>query len=496
MKPTLPLLLLLLIAACSHQHDHDHHHHDDAKLFLSAYGEHFEVFVEADPFAVGQNAAIAVHLTSLTDFKPVTEAGITASLITGNQGIRQRTETEVRPGIYRLVLQPGSAGHSRLVIDIRSGDLQETLETEPILVFDDAHEAIHSAEDAMADIPGAVVFTKEQSWAIDFATRKANRQVFGPVITTVGEVMADRDDETLLNARTGGMVSFAGKTLYPGLGVTANEVLLSITGGDLAEGNAALRYREAKNNYERAGADLRRMETLNTERIVSDRDLLQAQNAYRNAEAIYSNLRQHFTESGQVVLSPWGGYIKELYVTEGEYVHMGQPIARIARDRNLVIRAGVRQQFTGLLSNISQANIGLSGQQALALEHWQGEMISVGRSIDPATGMLPVHIRVPAAEGLLPGSLVDVYLKAETSQKVLVVPNTALIEEQGNYFVFVQNHPESFSKRQVQTGKTDGRLTEVAAGLQENERIVTRGAVMVRLAAASGDLDPHSGHVH
>ena len=78
----------------------------------------------------------------------------------------------------------------------------------------------------------------------------------------------------------------------------------------------------------------------------------------------------------------------------------------------------------------------------------------------------------------------------------VVVPNMSLIEEQGSYFVFVQLHPESFEKREVFAGITDGLHTEVLRGLKENERIVSRGTMLVKMAAASTELDPHSGHVH
>jgi hypothetical protein len=70
------------------------------------------------------------------------------------------------------------------------------------------------------------------------------------------------------------------------------------------------------------------------------------------------------------------------------------------------------------------------------------------------------------------------------------------MEEQGYYSVFVQLTPELFEKRGVTIGSTDGIRTEIKNGLAEGERIVTRGALLVKLAAVSNSLDPHAGHVH
>ena len=66
----------------------------------------------------------------------------------------------------------------------------------------------------------------------------------------------------------------------------------------------------------------------------------------------------------------------------------------------------------------------------------------------------------------------------------------------GSYSVYVNVEPEHFEKRQVKTGVTDGRMIEIRSGLEEGERIVTKGAVLVKLAAAGGRLDAHAGHVH
>ena len=66
----------------------------------------------------------------------------------------------------------------------------------------------------------------------------------------------------------------------------------------------------------------------------------------------------------------------------------------------------------------------------------------------------------------------------------------------GNYFVFVQVNPELFEKRQVKIGASDGVNTELKDGIQDGERLVTRGAVLIKLQQATGSVDPHSGHQH
>jgi membrane fusion protein, heavy metal efflux system len=499
------LAMAFVMVAChnhengDHTHDNDSghdHDHGEVKLFLSAYGEHFEVFAETDPFAKGSPSTILAHITHLADFKPLNAGRVTASLIVGNKGIRQALDTPERPGIYRFSLSPEETGTARLLITVNVGDIEEVLETASVYVYADAHEAIHQEEELMVEVPGATVFTKEQSWRVDFATSQVQKQTFGPVIKTTGLVLPSLGDETTLNAQTNGLIAFSGNMPYEGSMVAAGKPIMTISGGSLAESNAAVRYREARNNFERSKADHDRISLLVTEGILSERELLDARNAYLNAEATFENLRRHFSENGQSVTSPWSGYVKQLLVSEGQFVEMGQPIIRIARNREQIIRAEVQQQYAGAINMVKEVNISWGQDHTTTVTDLSANVLTIGQVLNPQTNMLPVSLLLKGSAIMLPGSLVNVYFKTSSANPVLVVPNTALIEEQGNFFVFVQIHPESFLKQQVKVGQTDGMLTEIASGLAGNERIVTKGSIMVKLAAASGNLDPHAGHVH
>jgi hypothetical protein len=110
--------------------------------------------------------------------------------------------------------------------------------------------------------------------------------------------------------------------------------------------------------------------------------------------------------------------------------------------------------------------------------------------------MIPVNLQIENKAGFVPGTLTEVFLKAVTNSNALTVPNGSLLEEQGIYYVFVQVNPELFEKREVSIGGTDGLRTEITKGISEHDRIVTSGAMQVKLAQATGALDPHSGHVH
>ena len=122
-------------------------------------------------------------------------------------------------------------------------------------------------------------------------------------------------------------------------------------------------------------------------------------------------------------------------------------------------------------------------------------ILSVGKSISAHHYLIPVVFEIDTQVDLLSGGFANVYLKAK-GKEALTVPESALTEEQGVFFVYVQITPELFEKRKVTVGSSDGQLRVILSGLNQEERIVTKGAILVKLASVSNSIDPHAGHVH
>ena len=77
----------------------------------------------------------------------------------------------------------------------------------------------------------------------------------------------------------------------------------------------------------------------------------------------------------------------------------------------------------------------------------------------------------------------------------LVIPYSSLIEEQGNYYAYVQTSGEGFQKRELELGVNDGIYVQILSGIKKNERVVTKGAYQIKLATMSGKMPAH-GHEH
>ncbi len=497
-------LLLLLVALCfalqcgkSIPAGADHETHgDEAKVQWTAYSEQFELFAEADLLVAGKEGEVLAHFTHLADFKPLRSGRITLTLTVDGQVVSAQQAQPVRPGIYEFSLVPGKAGRGKLSLRIEGQQVSDTIHLDGVEVYP-SEEAAHHALPAEPGGGLAVTFTKEKSWQVKFATRLPRQGEFGEVIKTVARVLPAQGDEAIVTAKANGVVRFHGEQVLEGKSLAAGQGLFSIAAGGVADNNSTVRFAEARNNFLRAKADYERANELARDRIVSEKELLKAKNEYDNAGAVFANLERNFGAGGQVVSSPISGFVKRVFVDNGQYVTTGQPVLIVAKNQRLLLRADVRQKHAPVLGSIVSATLRtLHDNRTYTLEQLNGRILSIGQSVNDDDFLIPVSLQIDHSGNLLPGGFVELCLKGRAGAATLSVPATAILEDQGSHYVFVQLHPESFVKREVRIGASDGLQTEILSGLTSADRLVSEGAIWVKLAQASGALDAHSGHVH
>lgn len=356
----------------------------------------------------------------------------------------------------------------------------------------------HDEEDHHHDVPAnSVKFTEEQSSIIDFATAEVSKEKFGRVIKTTAQVVSAAGDEQVAASRASGIVRFAEGDIVEGASVKKGQRLFTIESSGMADGNMNVRYQEAAANYQAAKAEYERKAELAKDRIVSQAELERSRAAYEGAKAAYDNLKGNFSPSGAVVCAPMSGYIKNIGVQNGGYVEAGQAVVTISQNKDLYLRAELSPRYYASLRNIKTANIELpDGGGVYTLEELKGAFVNYGKASDSQNPLIPVTFRIQNCGNIIAGSFVKLYIVSEAKEDVIAVDNGGIVEEMGNNFVFVKIAPELFEKRMVTLGGTDGKRTVVTSGLKEGEIVVTKGAMMVKMAQGASALDPHAGHVH
>ncbi len=355
----------------------------------------------------------------------------------------------------------------------------------------------HDEEHEQEAIPGAIAFTKAQASRINFSIEKPRYEPLGQVIRTTARIASDQADETIIAARTSGIVVLAGSPVAEGKIVNPGQVLFYVSGSGMADNNLSVKLAEAQSSFIKAESDYNRAQDLAQDKIVPEKQLQQSKSEYESAKALYESLYKNFSEKGQRVSSPSSGFIRQVFVSNGQYVETGQPLISVSKNKSLLLKADVPARYASLLPLIYTANIRKpNNPETYSLSDLNGKILSFGRAVNEDNLMIPVNFQIDNKAGFIPGGFIELFIKTKSEKPVLSVPQEAIIESQGVYFVFVEAAPEQYQKRQVKTGISDGIRTEIISGITENESVVGRGAVSVKLAEASGSLDPHAGHAH
>jgi RND family efflux transporter MFP subunit len=357
----------------------------------------------------------------------------------------------------------------------------------------------HSGEEVSGEKEeniNAIHFDVQQQGKIAFATELPKVELFGQVIQTTAQIQSSSSDEALIVARITGIVFVAGENYTEGQYVNSGQSLFSISGTGLAENNSNTRFVDVQKNYQKTDADYMRAKELIKEKIISEREFLQAKTDYEKAKAAYDNLSRHFSAQGQKVSAPFPGYVKQILVENGQFVEEGQALALVSKNKSLILKADVPLKYAGLLPLLASATVRSADKSIYTLEELNGKILSFGKSLNADSYRIPVSIRIDNRTGFIAGSFVEVWLKTQSEKPVMTLPVSSLTEEQGVYFVYVQLSPATFEKREVTLGISDGIRTEIRSGLDKNEKVVTQGAVSVKLAQSAGITDAHNGHNH
>lgn len=110
---------------------------------------------------------------------------------------------------------------------------------------------------------------------------------------------------------------------------------------------------------------------------------------------------------------------------------------------------------------------------------FQGKVSNLDSRVDPVTRSITVRAEIPNRDGVLrPGMFMTVRLQGQVAP-TLLVPEAAIVPEQGRTFVFVVRDGV-VERRAVRLGKRRPGEVEVLTGLQEHERVVIEGTQNVR----------------
>lgn len=361
----------------------------------------------------------------------------------------------------------------------------------------DAHEKEvheHENKDAHEGHEGEIIFSQAQAKAVGLTTETVKVGPFNDVIKVSGQIMASSLGEHTVVASSSGIVTLMPAATTEGNRINSGQTIASISSRNLQDGDPTER---ARIDYETALREYNRSKTLASQKIISQKEMELVEQRFRTAKANYEGIAKTMTDRGVSVKAGMSGYVKNISVTQGDYVSMGQPIMTITQTRRLMLRADMPQQRYGQLKTVSTANFRpASDNKIYKLKDLNGKLLSYGKTAQQTGPYITVTFEFDNVGDLMAGTYADVYLIGSERQGVISIPKTALTEEQGIYHVYtkVKGEKDAYLKREVTIGQDNGQRVEIISGLHNGDEVVTKGTYQIKLASIQTTI-PH-GHSH
>lgn len=196
--------------------------------------------------------------------------------------------------------------------------------------------------------------------------------------------------------------------------------------------------------------------------------------------------------------APISGIIAKRHGVVGELVDPTQPVFSIFDPSTVLIKARLPESHLPRLAQSHEAfyeRPGAVGKHHSILGQG-GRFLYIGLEIDVRSRTVPLIYAVPNKKGTLRiGMTLAVNLETQRSLETMAIPDSAVIDEDGQPIAFVHISGETYEKRELKLGIRDGHWIEVKSGLKPGDRVVTIGAYNIRLASLSTKLPVH-GHAH
>ena len=462
---------------------------EPASLTLTAWSEASEVFADYSPIIAGETGTPwVVHVTRLNDSKPITEGRLILRFL--REGIPEQTFTSdapVRAGIFDPAPSLQSAGEYQLVIEVESPQLTDHIEAGTVVAYANAEDV--PVGDASG---GAISFLKEQQWAMEFAVVRAGPRTVARTVPVSGTLQAAAGQLAVVAAPVSGLLLVNENLEAPAPGDPVREgqtvAMIAPSVGDHS-------YAQAKAAVERLGREAARMQRLYDAEAVAEQRLIEAQHDLEVAEAAFGALGGSL-DDGYIypVRAPITGVISSRAMVPGGRVDAGETLFTIVNPAEVWLRLNVPARHAALANAISGVVFTVEGHPD---RFETRRVVSVGSVLDSDARTVPVLLEVDnRSRQLTIGLFVEGFAFVGGESEGLALPNEAIQLEDGQAVAYVQVGGESFERRLLALGATDGIHTQVSDGLESGEYVVTKGAHQVYLASLNtSELSDH-GHAH
>jgi len=500
--------LALLVAGCGGQSTQETATSEETSLpsqAVTVWSSDTELFYQHPLMVAGRKSGPwAIHVTQLDGFQPMRKGSLTLRFRRPDGAAYVHTsDAPSRPGIFTPRPKIPEAGTFRLFVIVDGAQVQDTVEVGDLTVYESPSD-VPTPDESAAEIS----YLKEQQWKTAFGVAEARTRSIQKSIEASGTIEPVPGQFAKVSAPVSGLTPAQANLDMPAPGdrVRAGQTLgvLSPSGG---EGS----YADLKGRVERLEREVRRAERLVEAEAVPRKRLVEARHDLDLARSALESMGGSSGSASQLAAAssepsaggadfnydlkaPISGRVQERHLAPGSRVGVGTVLYTIVDPSRVWIRLRVPAEHAAAVDQASGAVFTVEGSSQT---YEASRVVSTGAAIDTDTRTLPVRLEAPNPNGALKiGMMADARLLLDDTQSGVAIPNEAVQTEDGQPVAYVETGGESFERRSLELGPTDGQYTLVKQGVEAGEHVVTAGAYQVYLASLGSSETAGHGHSH
>ncbi len=275
----------------------------------------------------------------------------------------------------------------------------------------------------------------------------------------------------------------------PGQEVQQGESLAKITSTELTQSQLA--YLKARTASQLAEQAANRARILYKEDVIALAELqrreAEAMSAKAELRAANDQLRvqgmdqksiDRLAKTGVIesinnVVATIPGQIVERKINKGQVVQPSESLFTIADLSTLWAVAEVPEGNSSLLQKGQKSSVIIPALRNRVIE---GVISHVDAIVNPQTRTVVVRMDIPNSTGQIrPGMLATMLIDSEPIER-LVVPNSAVIREDNQDYVFIRSDDDRYRMVAVKAGPEGKGMRAILSGLKEGEEIAIEGA--------------------
>ncbi|MDP3980902.1 MAG: efflux RND transporter periplasmic adaptor subunit [Chlamydiota bacterium] len=323
-------------------------------------------------------------------------------------------------------------------------------------------------------------------------------QTISAKIQTTGEISLNANSTVHVTPRISGIINSVAVDI--GTQVTEGDVLFSINSTEL--GKSMADYQRSRTMAALSKQTYEREMKLFNEKVGSEQDMIDAQMAYEQHRTDLIAVEQtlhvfglsendvavaemsHGTDIGILpVRAPRSGVVLERHAVVGELVEPGSDVMLLADLETLWVWVDIYERDLALINGGKKDRLKPVEITVKSYPNrvFHGAINYVGAVMDEKTRTVKARALVKNTDGLLrPGMFCEVNMSAGASEEALVVPDSAVFEDEGAHFVFKHWKDDYFVQRTVKVGRCVKNTVEILDGVKEGETIATEGAFLLK----------------